>query len=376
MSFKDIKQRVLACLSKTKTLSLQSEISRRIASDPLKYLDGSEVTSETKFSIFKHSLISIYPKRKEDAEYNSALHLIKTILDSLSCIKESPSVERASSEIQSKDNKGSKPTKQKKERKQKQRIESTSLNKTSSKPDFELSAEPEQVECAMEIGAIPATLLVQPQPVETIDESLPTPPDHESEESSKSNSSNGKKRRTRNKKRIGSATPGNPSNKRVATELFLEDPRGVDTDIGDKDVWCMHWSRLASLISLNEVPKMLEGSPRDFGISCRADKVVKCSDCISTVLSCPFTFCDSVKCENVSHHGMGLHSMSEFDIQSFHDGKFSGYPQLWKDMFNADVIPSLIYVMLHDRNAKKLKPLNVITSSLNKCIDTYMSLSP
>lgn len=233
--------------------------------------------------------------------------------------------------------------------------------------------EPEQVEYAMDTGVTPATLPVH-QSSETVEDCIPTA-QQSVEECNTSVAPKSKNKRIRSKKRIGSATPGTTSNKRVATQLFLEDPRCDSTDIDDKDVWCVHWSRLASLVSLNEVPRMLDCSPNNFGISCRANKVVNCSDCISTVLSCPFTFCDSVRCENVSHAGMGLHTMSEFNIQSFHDGSFDGYQKLWQDMFKAEVLPSLIYVMLHDRNAKKLKGLNVFASSIRKCVDEYMSKS-
>lgn len=363
MSFNNVKSRVLGCLSKTKIIQLESEVARRISSKPLAYLDGSGITDADRFKIFKHSLISIYPKR-EDAEYNSALHLIKTILDCFSCLKGTEVEALAPCVMPSIECKDIKSSNKREKVKRTARKQSKEVSRMSVVHDAPIS-EPlnlESVEFAMETGVLPANVEIPPLNTQVVEQEVPVVdpliPAH---------------RKSKRKKVRGSATPGTPSNKKFAESILLEDPRGKTTDFGDEDVWGAHWSQLAGLISAQDVPKILEGQPRSYGISCRADKLLNCSDCISTVLSLPFTSCEAAGCKNANHIIMGLHTMSEFDIQSFHDGKVDILDHLVHSMHKCEVLPSLHYVMLHDRTARKVKPLSTVASSLRKCVDTYQS---
>lgn len=181
------------------------------------------------------------------------------------------------------------------------------------------------------------------------------------------------KKRSRNKRSSGSATPGNPSNKRVASEQLLEEPRSDTPEVNDTDVWNVHWSRLAGLVHAQDIPRILDCSPNTFGLSCRAGKLSKCSNCIATVLSCPFTFCKTVGCKTASHPGMGLHHMSDFDLQQFHDGGQKEYYSMIQSMYQKEMLPSFMYVMLHDKVVRKAKPDGNCTHALRKCVDLYLN---
>lgn len=366
MSFNNVKSRVLACLSKSKIVQLESEVSRRISSKPLAYLDGSEITEAERFKVFKHSLISIYPKR-EDTEYNSVLHLIKTILDCFVCTngKEAEGLAPCvTSPIEPKDFKSS--TKREKVK----RTAPKQSQDVSRKPRVHPPPDPvplnlETVEFAIETGVTPANVDIPPLIPEIME--LEVPKDGSDPLITPS------QRKSKRKKVRGSATPGTPSNKKFAESILLEDPRGKTTELGDEDVWGAHWSSLAGLISAQDVPKILASQPISYGISCRAEKLVNCSDCISTVLSLPFTSCVAVGCKNTNHIFMGLHTMTEIDTQRFHDGDCSNLDSIVSSIHKREMLPSLHYVMLHDRTARKRKPLSTVASSLRKCVDTYQA---
>jgi len=376
MSFTQVRQLVSSFLPKAKYLQLQSEISRRIAADPLHFLDGTSVPDHAKFKIFKHALISIYPKRNEDAEYASALHLIRVLLDALSAKISTVTVPHTDEISKTKVVKDVKSKKSKAKPKIKV-VTTVSTQKAESEPspvvemdtiiDSHHTVEPASEQSftppAPEHMELPST------PCESISENLQheQPVNDDSVVVVKSS-----KRSRASKKRSGSAVPGTPENNQFAKRVLVQDPRhDPGTDIGDEEAWCLIWRRTAEMVYHKDVESLLECAPSIFNIKCRAKKVVECSNCIEVILSCPLTPCEAYQCKNALHPtGVNLHKVAEFDLQYAHDSGIIKF--MVPLMHKRELFPSFIYVMTHDLKAKKHKAESFIRGSIRGCVDAYM----
>jgi hypothetical protein len=384
-SFSEVRRRVVASLQAKQIIALQSEVNRRISNDPLHFLDGSSVTDSAKFKIFKHSLISIFPKRNEDAEYNLAIHLVRLMLDytaeisaSTSMVEEKlgsnqPTVDitvasKAQSTTRTEPSRTSSSRKQRKAKKVTfSKLETTSEMDTSQSVDVDIPPPiKEQIEQAKPESA---GSLVPEQPQDSVIE-IPSRKVESEDNSAGNTSQKSKKRRTRV---IRSATPGTPEHKEFASKRLHLDPRCDVTDISVEDSWRAIYRDSANQVHARDMETILGWSPREIGITCRARTIGQCYYCIKAYLTYPITSCEAMNCTVKQHHSVFVHKVTEYDINDFHADKEYDVNLLYKLMLQKKIMPSYHYIMLHDGNSKRLR--SDIQKTLDKTVGYYFELA-
>jgi hypothetical protein len=377
MFFDEVTRRVFTALSVENKLRLQSAIASRTSTQALRFLSGSEVSESERFKIFKHALISIYNVRNEDREFNSALHLIRILIDSMS-IESAKQEQNLGQDLQVSKDAGKRQIEPKKKRKTKkskvqdyQSMETATIsgNDNNISTFEEASSEIDRPLTEVSIGmavedttplppSMSATDLAQDDRIEPITESL------------KSKKSRKRNRRSKDVD-MASASPSSPANKRASSLLGA----GRDDMSGPSEVAFAHWQFVNGLIRTNKVNDLLARPPSDFGFKCTRDKTKNCQYCVASVIMAPVTTCEAVGCKESSHESFDFvfpHQLNDFSIPSLHDMDTLGYYDILERMFKQELVPSIHYVCLHDMRPDKVVSVRRFSSTFKKTVDHYM----
>lgn len=389
MSFSELRRRVLAALSAKNRAHLNVAITQRLSKRAFDFLDGSSITFEQKVKILKMSLLQIVKDNQIDA--SASLHLLEVVFDFLSTLNITNSSNESSSESEpdvrdlarrSSDTMtapSTKPTKTVKQPK-------TSIKKNSTvtkpvqkvKEDTNLGTPTPMNEEVIEtpsqedtISEVPSTSHSSYTP------DLVAPPlsvrqdDRKEDDSMAIEEQKKKKRKKRNRASstlIGSVSPATPQNVKA---LRLTEDAHVDIVQGAKHTVNAYWSFIANLIKFETYRRWLEVAPKTLGLSCKREKIGKCSGCITALLTTPITDCEAVGCKDDSHEG-GLypHSpLTDFSSEDMHGCDVETVLMHFSRVIDGNELPSLLYVWLHDKNSGKPKTVGYVRSHLRKMVD-------
>lgn len=340
-------EKVISFLPKDKRLQLQAALAQRVSNRTLDIFTNS-ISLSDKLKIFKHSLISIFPKRIEDKEYSQLIHLVRVVLDSVISDEVSIVVEQSPGKTSKRTTQVVKPNEVTPSSKKAKRA---SEKRSEEIVDHDMVTQELTVQ-NQESSSMDVVLSENPSKVSEHTTALP----HENSHTDRDPQGKPRRIRKRGKRSIGSATPDNPALKKFALEQLTEQESRCDaTTLSDDDTYTAVW-RAGSLIA-HSAMKYNDKPPRYIGIECRAETVRKCSQCVETLLSYPLTPCSSVNCTDASHlNALFPHEVGEYPLQAFHDDNYD-IDLLERLMLQKKLMPSLMMIMSRDRNdqSKKLR---------------------
>lgn len=360
-----IVNKVISFLPKDKKELLQRALSHRVSNRSIEIFAGT-INQSDLFKIFKHSLISIFPKRNEDKEFQLLLHLVRVCLDTV--ISDEISIRKDKT-----DGKASKVTKEKvqicqvdpkQKKKAKKALKHNALDELPDIVSPPINETPTHQ--PMVVQEIVQENTIAPNTLGDIMEETVT-----ATEIANTEIPSRKRVRKRAAKRIvGSATPDTPEMKRYALdELLDQDSRCDVTEISADEVYSVVW-RYGCPIA-HDCLQYAKLPPSHIGLACKAKRLKDCRDCLYTLLSYPLTPCKTAKCVDTSHMGgLFIHNVVEFSKQEFHDEKHDAN-LLEKLMLERKLTPSLMMIYTRDKSdrSRKLR----IKSKVDELIDNIMA---
>jgi len=364
---------VLTALPVKARIMLNQEISQRISDNALHYLSPTGATEPERIRVLKSSLHSVLLR---NADNKLSLHLINVLFDymSISTSVATPVSDNSERYLR-------KPETEKVVKvslansKQKNKIKVIKSRKSEmSCSKLDLNEIPNDLndseESRMEV--IPNDLIpeqeisasvesnIQPDSVETITSPVTQDPPVRSK-----------------KRKIGSASPASPSHQSVVEcpgtkkDAHVVAPNKVKA----QEVFDTYWSMTANLTKTDIFEKWMTMSPSHFNIKCHVEAVGLCSGCIRVLLLTPISDCNSMQCDKEHDLGLFPHCCKQVSKDKIHaDDEPSLDHEHLCEMFNKKVIPSLFYVMTHDRTAKLVVALGKSKMTLNKTVDYYLDL--